>query len=371
MKKILHNLVIILVIVLLKSCTYSLNIDTKLFVSGIGVDVNDEGDFSLSFSYPDISEFSPESSKIKGDGSVCGFGKTFYEAVEDIVSKTHKTVDLEHVKVVTISSKVLNNHNNFERLLDYLSHNSQISRRVYVCASDGEAHDFINFKTKSGEHSQVFISELIEHNSKENGINLVTLNNLLDYFSQNKSILLPVLKLNNDKSTMYISGSYVFDNYKLVEEINLKDTMIINFLRGDSFKILNDFKYQDNNIDFEAQNIDRKIKISDYGNVSVALNFNLKTKIKNCLDSQHRRINSSFINDIKNILDKDIYNNCVNLVDRFYKNGIDILNFENHIYKFNTNIWRNNINEKQEWMNKLEVRINIDNNIVNIGNISF
>lgn len=369
MRKFLLTLLGILTIFMFKSCTYSLSIDTKLFVSSISVDVDDSGNFSINFSYPDISEFSPESSKIKGGGSVSGFGKTFYEAVGDIISKTQRTVDLEHVKVIILSSKIAKDEKNLKKFLDFLSHEPQISRRVYVCVGDGNGSDYVTFKPKSGEDSQVFISDLIEHNNKENGVKSITLNDLFDYFSQNKVVLVPLLKLNEDKTSMKISGSYILDDYKFVEELNLKDSMIINFLRGESFKILNEIPYKDGNIDFEAQNINRKIKILDSG--SVILNFDLKTIIKNCLDINHDNLNNDFLNEIKNYLDQNIYNSSINLVNRFYKDEMDILNFENYIYKFKNSIWKTKIKDKGEWMKQLEVKINIQNNITNIGNISF
>lgn len=370
MKKILFNIYVILMFMILKSCTYSLNIDTKLFVSGIGIDINDEGDFYLSFSYPDISEFSPQSSKIKSSGSISGYGKTFYDAVENIILKTNKTVDLEHMKVITISNKILLDSEKLKKILDYLSHNPQISRRVYICVGDGNVDDFMNFKIESGEDTQFFISELLEYNSKENGINLITLNNLLSGFLENKTLIVPVLELNDEKTEMNISKSCILHNYKLVENINLEDTMLLNFLRGDSFKILSDVDYNGGKLDFEGQNITRKIKILDYGDINFVLNFDLKTKVKNCLSVDHN-MDDNFIGDIKIVLNEDIHTNCINLIDKFYRNGIDILNFENYIYKFKTNIWRNNICNQEMWMNKLKVRININNNITNFGNILF
>lgn len=370
MKKILINFLILLSFFILKSCTYSLNIDTKLFVSGIGIDMNDEGDFYLSFSYPDISEFSPQSSKIKSSGSISGFGKTFYGAIEDIILKTNKTVDLEHMKVVTISNKILLDDIKLKEILDYLSHNSQISRRVYVCIGDGNIKDFMDFKIESGDDTQFFISELLEYNSKENSINLITLNNLLSRFLENKTIILPILKLNDEKTEMSILESCVLYNYKLVENVNLKDTMMLNFLRGDSFKILSNVSYGGRNLDFEAQNITKKIKILNYDNIDVVLNFNLKTKVKNCLNVEHN-VDENFINDVKLTLNEDVYKNCINLIDKFYRNEIDILNLENYIYKFKSEIWENKIFNKETWMNDLSIKININNNITNFGNILF
>ena len=372
MKKIICKVILISLFLFLKSCSsYSLNIDTKLFVSGIGVDVNEHGDFSLCFSYPDISGFSAESSSVKESGNISGFGKTFYDALRDASSKIHKNIDLEHAKILIVSSDLINDHNNFENLVDYLSHNPQISRRIYICVGDGKAYDFLNFKPKTLSYSQNFISDLIENNVKENGINLVTLNNLLDFFSQNKVLLIPSLKLNEDKSIMSVYGSDILQNYKLLKKIDLKDTMFINFLRGDSFKIFSDVDYGKLNISFECENVKRNIKVLDYGNVNMILKFDFNTSINNCSDSDHTNISEKFIGDVKCILDRDIYDNCINLINRFYKSGIDILNFENFVYKFYTRTWEKCIASSPKWMENISVDLNIQNNILNIGNISF
>ena len=44
MKKLMFVFWGIFICVIMKSCTYSQSIDTRLFVSGIGVDINDDGD---------------------------------------------------------------------------------------------------------------------------------------------------------------------------------------------------------------------------------------------------------------------------------------------------------------------------------------
>lgn len=371
MKKMIQKIILIFMILFLKSCSSYSNIDTKLFVSGIGVDVNEDGDFSLCFSYPDISGFSTESSSIKESGSISGFGKTFYEALRDASSKIHKTIDLEHAKVLILSSDLINDHNNFENLIDYFSHNPQISRRIYICVGDGASYDFLNFKPKTLSYSQNFISDLIENNSEKNGIKLVTLNNLLDFFSQNKVLLLPTLKLNDEKTTMSVYGSNIFKNYKLLRKINLKESMFINFLRGDNFKIFSDADYGKVNVSFQCENVKRNIKVLDYGSLNFILKFDFNTWINNCSDSEHTHINENFIKDMKYILDKNIKENCINLINKFYKNGIDILNFENFLYKFHTNTWKNCVINNANWMESISVDLNIQNNILNIGNVSF
>lgn len=368
MKRLMFVFGCIIICFVMKSCTYSQSIDTRLFVSGIGVDINDDGDYSLYLSYPDISEFSPESSKIKGAGSINGFGKTFYEAMYDIVSKTKKNIDLDHVKIAVISSKLARNRNSFCEVLDYLSHNPKISRRIFICIGDGDSKDFINFKSKSGEDSQIFIRELIEYNSKKNGIKYVTLSNMLDYFSQNKNILIPVLKLNDDKSVMSIKGSYILDNEKYIDELDLKNTRVINLLRGDNDKIIYSIPFGSRYIDYESESVKRRMKIINHKNMDLELNLN--TTIKNCLDPNHT-FSYKLMDDLNNNLDNIIKIDCMNLLNRFYKNGVDILNLEDYFYKFSPKIWRSNIRGNPNWVEGFSINLNIINNITNTENIAF
>lgn len=369
MRRIFYLIIFILILSSLGSCSYSESIDTKLFVSGIGVDINEDGDYYLCFSYPDISEFSPESSKIKGAGSISGFGRTFYGAVRDIVSKSSKTLDLEHVKIIVASSKISKDERSFERFLDYLSHNPQISRRVYVCIGDGDAEDFIGFKPKSGEDAQVFISELVEHNSYENGITSITLNDILDSFSQDKNILVPILKLNEDKTSMYMSGSYIMDKYKFIKELDMKDSMRINFLRGDNVKIIDDVKFRDSNIDYEVENINRKIYDTTPRNINIY--FGLRTIVKNCIDNDHDYVYEDFMGDVKSQLNNDINVKCTDLVNLLYREGIDILNFNNYFYKFKQGSFKEYRVYNNKWIKDVLINIIIDNNVVNTGNILF
>ncbi len=371
MIKILLNAIIFLILFSCKSCNNSLNIDNKLFVSGICVDVNEEEDFIVSLVYPDISEFSLESSKIKGEGHIQGFGKTFYEALDDVITKLNKSIDLDHVKIVISSSKVVHNEKIFEIFLDYLSHNSQLSRRIYFSVFDGEMNDLINFKPSSGEHIQVFLSELIENNGKENGAKLLTLNDLFKNFSQDRTVLAPVLKLSDDKKSIRLDGSYILHNCKFLRPLNTNETMFVNFIRGEGDKLSGNIKINDENLDFQCSEINRKMKVSENGNLSVDLRFHTKTVIKNCLKLDHFNINSDFINKAKITLDEHIKHKSINLIDDFYKSGIDILNIYNHVYKFKNNFWENSLKHDKNWMEKLKINFNINNNIINIGNISF
>lgn len=368
MKKIFCVFICILMCMIMKSCTYSQSIDTRLFVSSIGIDINDDGDYSLCLSYPDISEFSPESSKIKEGGSISGFGKTFYNAIYDIVSKTKKSIDFDHVKMVIISSKLVKDRKLFHEVLDYLSHNPQISRRIYMCVGDGDSKDFINFKLKSGEDSQVFISQLIEYNSKKNGIKSITLSNILDYFSQNKNVLIPVLKLNDDKSVMSINGSYVLDDKNYIDEVDLKSSRIINMLRGENDRVVSSILFEDKYIDYESKNVKRRMKIINYKNMDLELNFNIT--IKNCLDVKHS-LSDEFISNLNNDLKSNIKLECMDLLNKFYKNGVDILNLENYIYKFTPKIWMNYISKNANWVEDININLNIINNVTNTENIAF
>lgn len=369
--KFILNSILVLILFSFKSCTHSLNIDDKLFVSGIGVDINDDGDFFISLMYPDISEFSLESSKIKGEGNVFGSGKTFYEALDEIISKINKRIDLEHVKIIVASSKLTNDEKNFEKLADYLSHNSQISRRIYFSILDGEINDFINFKPSSGEHIQVFVSELLEHNGKENGINAITLNDLFKNFSQDKTILIPVMKLSEDKKSISINGSFVFHNFKFLKSLNIKDNMIISFLRGEGEKIFDNLNFNERNLDFECANVNRKIRVNGENGLNVFLNFYMKTIIKNCINPNHDNLNENFIINLKMFIDEDIRIKSMALLNEFYQDKIDILNIYNHVYKFKNKFWSNYLKHRDSWIRELKVDIKIDNNITNIGNISF
>lgn len=371
MIKILFKAIIFLILFSCKSCNNSLNIDNKLFVSGVFVDINEEEDFIVSLVYPDISEFSLESSKIKGEGNIQGFGKTFYEALDDIISKLNKSIDLDHVKLIVSSSKVVHNEKILEMFLDYLSHNSQLSRRVYFSVFDGEINDLIKFKPSSGEHIQVFISELLEHNGEENGIKSVTLNDIFKNFSQDKTLLVPVIKLSDDKKSIRLEGSYLLQNCKFLRSLNINDTMFVNFIRGEGDKISGQIKVHDGNLDFQCSEINRKMKVSENGSLNVDLKFCTKTEIKNCLKLNHINLNPEFINKAKIILDEDIKLKSINLLNDFYKSGIDILNVYNHVYKFKNKFWNNSLKEDNSWMEKLKINFNINNNITNIGNITF
>ena len=97
----------------------------------------------------------------------------------------------------------------------------------------------------------------------------------------------------------------------------------------------------------------------------------MKTIVKNCINPNSHNLNESFINNIKMFIDEDVKLKSMNLLEDFYKNEIDILNVYDHVYKFKNKFWSNYLNSGNSWMEELKVHIKIDNNITNVGNISF
>lgn len=219
MKK-LAVILIILPCFLLTGCWNAREINELAFVLSIGLDKTEDG-FKVTAQIASPETYSKTSS---GTGStenkpfwiVTSTGKTIFEAIRNMASKSSRRIFWAHIKVIIISEKLA--RGNTLEIFDFFSRNPELRLRTLIAVTPDEAEDIIKVKPEMEKDPAVYLEKIIENKSLTGKSYSIMLKDFIeDYLDP--AVGPVVSRLVYDKSTpkptVKTSGAYVFDGGKV------------------------------------------------------------------------------------------------------------------------------------------------------------
>lgn len=172
---------ITLAVLLLTGCQSNKELENRDYVMAIGID-NEKG-YDVTAA---VAKFTGGEDSSNSDENIyTGKGNSINEAMADINNQTKGQLYLGHNKIFVIS----NNFNNYEDLIDYFSKNIEISRDT-VIVSANNPKEILESKNNDDSASEYIYSYFEDKNKFD-------LDRLMDYYSRNKQIELPEVKIEN------------------------------------------------------------------------------------------------------------------------------------------------------------------------------
>lgn len=370
-------------------CWDKVEIDRRVFVSTIGVDIAKDIDkgkkvkdkkpeeiipneelkkIKVGFSFPDLSEFSTQKGIISGDQSLEVNTYSMDGAITQASMKSGRYIYLDHTRLLILSRDLLGYEETVKEVMDYIQRQPKINRKMYMIMSDGPPNEFVKGKIPIDKHIQVYINGVLDNAERSAAAIPVTLNEFLIMASSRNIGMLPIMSLNGDTNEVVLSGTAVLKNNKLKGRLNEVETTSLELLRGQAKGIKSVLYYNGHPIDYEIDGILKRTKVSYDEKLHVNLELEVEGKANSGYLGEERTLSGDKVTGIEELFDKKIGAECEQLCQLMRGNlNVDLLEISNHIEKFNPSIWNEIKDNWDEVFKESDIKVSVKSHIRQLG----
>ncbi len=213
---------------------YKKDIRNRLVIQGIGIDVQKNGEYSVTVQAIDTNAQAASSSDSASQPPLKAYqvkGDTIYTAIKSVTETEGKIPLYSQNRIIILGKSIT--EENMADVIDFFVRDVENSSSVYIAAAEKNAGEIL--QAKNGE-------ELISARSIETGIssyeydarifNMQLYDLINRYNSSTKDFALPLLALKekNGEKSVEISGTALFNSTKYREKISKDQTVFLNIL---------------------------------------------------------------------------------------------------------------------------------------------
>lgn len=213
---------------------YKKDIRNRLVIQGIGIDLEDDGKYSVT-----LQTINTDNTKISSADSASQpplkiyklKGDTVYSAIKSVTEKEGKIPLYSQNRVIIIGKSVT--EEKMDDVIDFFVRDVENGGAVYIAAAEKTASEIINAKNGEEYISAQSLESSIKSYKYDARIFSTQLYELINrYNSGTKDFALPLFSLReeNKEKIVEITGTALFNNTKYREVISKEETLYLNML---------------------------------------------------------------------------------------------------------------------------------------------
>ncbi|MDP4153458.1 MAG: Ger(x)C family spore germination protein [Bacillota bacterium] len=340
---------IILVIIMTFSftgCWSYRGLNELSLVMGIGIDMDDSGEFyETTFEIIDLTE----SSKDKGIKSkiVESSGKTLFDAVRNAKKRLQNRLYFAHAQVIIIGEEVAKRENVLS-IIDLFMRDGEPRETIHLAVSkEKTAKDILTSKGVDNKIVSLAVRQIIDEDAKttsstSNNVSYKAFNILKD---DGKSLMLAALHLaENDKEKVPESdGVAIFDKGKLSGFLSPEQTKYVLFVNNEVKEGSLSFDIDGKGTDDVSFEINKNNTKKSFSYENGKLKFKIETNTDVFLDELKSNLSMLDKNEIKSLEQKTselMAERIKNIVLLAQASGSDVFGLGDYIYKHDFKVWR-------------------------------
>ena len=236
----MRKIVIILLALLVSLLTFDQNeiykkdIRNRLVIQGIGIDMEENGKYSVTIQAIDTNAQSANSSEGASQPPLKAFevkGDTIYTAIKSVTENEGKIPLYSQNRIIILGKSIT--EENMDDVIDFFVRDVENSSSVCIAAAEETAGEIL--KTKNGEEYISARNIEIAINSSEYDARIfrMQLYELINrYNSSTKDFAIPLLSVveRDKEKSVEITGTALFNNTKYREKISKEETVFLNIL---------------------------------------------------------------------------------------------------------------------------------------------
>lgn len=381
---------VVLCSLLLTGCWDKIEIDRKIFISIIGIDLGKDATndkdikkvksnepfqerisnkkLSITYGFPDISALGPGNTGNTQDKYLSVDAASMEDSVLKVTGKSSRTIHLGQTKLLIINTGILEQPEIFKEILDYLERHPNLNKMMQVVVADGNVENYVKYKPSMEKSIENYLSGLMESSKRNATVQPVTLNDMIVRLDQVGNIIIPKIGIDKEKKDIILSGVAVIKNFKLkgyLTPIEVADLELIKGKVNGGKRVI----YKDGHpVDINIEDIERKVKLGGDKN---KLQFNIKIRMEGQLREFYKGkevFSKTELNSLENNFSESITEECNIIVKMLQKEfDADSIGLKQYVEKYKPSLWNEIKNNWDEAYKNADINVNVQVKIRRVG----
>ena len=328
---------------------YKKDIRNRLVIQGIGIDVEENGEYSVTIQAIDTNTQSASSSDGASQPPLKTFsvkGNTIYTAIRSVTELEGKMPLYSQNRIIILGKSIT--EENMDDVIDFFVRDVENSASVCIAAAEKTASEIL--KTKNGEEyvSARNIQLAISSSEYDGRIFRMQLYDLINrYNSGTKDFAIPLLSIveKDKEKNVEIIGTALFNNTKYREKISKEETVFLNMLYDRIDNSALSYAYEDGkkvSINIVDAKTIRKVKMEN-GKPTFKISIKLKADVTEINGGVSAEMKTEEIQKISLSGEKYIKDETGKLIHKMYSGfNSDAVGFARLLYIYETEFYKNN-----------------------------
>ena len=326
---------------------YKKDIRNRLVIQGIGIDLEENGEYSVPIQAIDTNAQAASSSEGASQPPLKTFdvkGDTIYTAIKSVTELEGKLPLYSQNRIIILGKSIT--EENMDDVIDFFVRDVENSSSVCIAAAEKRAGEIL--KAKNGEEyiSARNIEIAINSSEYDGRIFKIQLYDLINrYNSSTKDFAIPLLSLveKDKEKSVEIIGTALFNNTKYREKISKEETVFLNMLYDRINNSALAYDYEDGkkvSLNIIEAKTKRKVKIED-GKPTFSILIKLKADVAEINGGVSAKMETTEIDRISRAGEEYVKDETEKLVYKMY-NGYnsDAVGFGRLLYIHETEFFK-------------------------------
>ena len=353
---------------------YKKDIRNRLVIQGIGIDMEDNGQYSVTIQAIDTNAQAASSSEGASQPPLKTFkikGDTIYTAIKSVTEDEGKIPLYSQNRIIILGKSIT--EENMDDVIDFFVRDVENSSSVCIAAAEKTAGEILEAK-KGEEYISARNIEMAINSSEYDGrIFRIQLYDLINrYNSSTKDFAIPLLSVveKDKEKSVEITGTALFNNTKYREKISKHETLFLNMLYNRINNSALAYDYEENKkVSLNIVNAKTKRKVyMKNGKPAFKIMIKLKADIAEINGGVSSKMETSELERISRIGEDYIENEAKKLIHKMY-NGYnsDAVGFGRLIYINETEFFKQNEKNLDSVLQESNYEIEVSLEIRRIG----
>lgn len=297
-------------------------------------------------------------------------GSTISEAIQKISSSEHQKIYFAHTKVIILDEKLVESKG-IQPVIDFCERTPEIRLRTRLLVSkNAQLDEVLNANTGLNIDTGSMLEETISNEKDISYLTVKDLNGFIELLTKSGSeaytsgISIVTTKSSNK---LTIKDTAVFKNDKMIGWLKNEESRGLSFASGNVKGGLISIPFEDNILSLKILKVNSKIyPVINNGKMQINLNLDILSNIA------ENHSNSDFMNEdtirkVQQLENEKIKNEITSAIDKSKSLNSDIFEFGSYFNMSYPKLWKNIKNNWNSYYPGLQVNINVNTTIKNIG----
>lgn len=222
-------LAILLLPLVLTGCADMVEIQERDFVMAMGVAWQE--DYQFTFALPDLDGITGQSAGGSQDSLVRSLHGASFPDIEEHYNRNSKNrLDLRHLQAIVFDASICANPAKMAEILEAMNDHYELSHNVLVFYCLGNTKDLVGMNDHPDSSIGNYLRKINKNNQRD-GVDNVTIGQLITCQENNSTVAIPVIGQNN--SSVFLDGSILFHNNQTVRYLNRQESDLYHLMKGE------------------------------------------------------------------------------------------------------------------------------------------